>query len=138
MNQSRIFITGSNAGFGRLAVLTLAQQGHHVIATMRDPSKGEALLEEVFKRYRQVKSPSLVELGKNTYKRHRFPPDIISCAVWLYYRFNLSHRDTFYIDEAFVKINGVPWWGTCPPHTQCITEVSHLHRLPLWSSSDEY
>ena len=29
----------------------------------------------------------------NTYKRHRFPPDIISCAVWLYYRFNLSHRD---------------------------------------------
>jgi len=29
----------------------------------------------------------------NTYKRHRFPPDIISYAVWLYYRFNLSRRD---------------------------------------------
>ena len=29
----------------------------------------------------------------NTYKRHRFPLDIISHAVWLYYRFNLSHRD---------------------------------------------
>ena len=29
----------------------------------------------------------------NTYKRYRFPPDIISYAVWLYYRFNLSHRD---------------------------------------------
>ena len=29
----------------------------------------------------------------NTYKRHRFPPEIISHAVWLYYRFNLSHRD---------------------------------------------
>ena len=29
----------------------------------------------------------------NTYKRHRFPPDIISYAVWLHYRFNLSHRD---------------------------------------------
>ena len=29
----------------------------------------------------------------NTYRRHRFPPDIISYAVWLYYRFNLSHRD---------------------------------------------
>jgi transposase-like protein len=27
----------------------------------------------------------------NTYKRHRFPSDIISYAVWLYYRFNLSH-----------------------------------------------
>jgi len=29
----------------------------------------------------------------NTYKRHRFPRDVISYAVWLYYRFNLSHRD---------------------------------------------
>ena len=28
-----------------------------------------------------------------TYKRHRCPPDIISYAVWLYYRFDLSHRD---------------------------------------------
>ena len=26
-------------------------------------------------------------------KRHRFPPDIISHAVWLYHRFALSHRD---------------------------------------------
>ncbi len=29
----------------------------------------------------------------NTYKRHRFPPDIISYAVWLYYRFNLRRND---------------------------------------------
>ena len=29
----------------------------------------------------------------NSYKRHRFSPDIISYAAWLYYRFNLSHRD---------------------------------------------
>ena len=27
------------------------------------------------------------------YKGHRFPPEIIQYAVWLYYRFNLSHRD---------------------------------------------
>jgi putative transposase len=84
----------------------------------------------------------------NLYKRHRFPPEIIQYAVWLYHRFNLSHRDiedllaergvvvsyesirlwcnkfgpqyasrlrrhhqgfgdTFYIDEVFVKIDGV-------------------------------
>lgn len=29
----------------------------------------------------------------DTYKRHRFPPEVISNAVWLYKRFNLSHRD---------------------------------------------
>jgi putative transposase len=29
----------------------------------------------------------------NTYKRHRFPAEVISYAVWLYFRFNLSHRD---------------------------------------------
>ena len=86
--------------------------------------------------------------SNNQYKRHRFPPEIIQHAVWLYYRFNLSHRDiedllavrgivvsyesvrlwcnkfgpryarqlkrrhqgfgdTFFIDEVFVKINGI-------------------------------
>ena len=34
-------------------------------------------------------------MNKNVglYKRHRFPPEIIQYAVWLYLRFNLSHRD---------------------------------------------
>ena len=27
------------------------------------------------------------------YQRHRFPGEIISHAVWLYYRFLLSYRD---------------------------------------------
>ena len=92
--------------------------------------------------------PQIHSLVMNIYKRHRFPPEIIQYAVWLYYRFNLSHRDieyllsergievsceairlwcnkfgpeyarrlkkkrngfddTFFIDEVFVKINGV-------------------------------
>ncbi len=37
----------------------------------------------------------------NIYKRHRFPPDIISYAVWLYHRFNLSHRD---IEDLLAEI----------------------------------
>jgi putative transposase len=28
-----------------------------------------------------------------TYKRHRFPPEIIDHAVWRYFRFALSYRD---------------------------------------------
>ena len=36
----------------------------------------------------------------NTYKRHRFPPDIISYAVWLYFLFHLSHRD---IEDLFAE-----------------------------------
>jgi putative transposase len=28
-----------------------------------------------------------------SYKRHRFSPAIIQQAVWLHYRFELSHRD---------------------------------------------
>ena len=31
--------------------------------------------------------------SKTLYKRHRFPPEIIQYAVWLYHRFNLSQRD---------------------------------------------
>ena len=28
-----------------------------------------------------------------SYKRHRFPPDVIRQSVWLYFRFALSFRD---------------------------------------------
>ncbi len=31
--------------------------------------------------------------GLAMHKRHRFPPEIIQYAIWIYHRFNLSHRD---------------------------------------------
>jgi putative transposase len=34
-----------------------------------------------------------METANNPYKRYRFPLKIIQHAVWLYHRFNLSHRD---------------------------------------------
>jgi putative transposase len=39
----------------------------------------------------------------NPYKHHRFPGEIISHAVWLYYRFCLSHRDV----EELLFVRGV-------------------------------
>jgi len=34
-----------------------------------------------------------MNISTSLYKRHRFPCEIIQYAVWLYYRFNVSHRD---------------------------------------------
>ena len=45
--MARILITGSNSGFGLLSTLTLARQGHDVVATMRNPAKSDALDEAV-------------------------------------------------------------------------------------------
>ncbi len=39
----------------------------------------------------------------NSYKHHRFPGEIISHAVWLYFRFPLSHRDV----EELLFIRGI-------------------------------
>jgi putative transposase len=39
----------------------------------------------------------------NQYKGHRFPREIIQHAVWLYYRFNLSHRDI----EDLLAVRGI-------------------------------
>ena len=38
-----------------------------------------------------------------SFKRHRFPPDIIRHAVWLYARFTLSYRDV----EDFLAERGL-------------------------------
>ena len=35
----------------------------------------------------------LVGMAEISYRRHRFPPDVIQRAVWLYLRFTLSYRD---------------------------------------------
>lgn len=89
-----------------------------------------------------------MDTSNRLYKRHRFPSEIIQYAVWIYFKFNLSHRDiedllakrgiqvsyeairlwcnkfgpkyaaklrrkhqgfgdTFFLDEVFLKINGV-------------------------------
>lgn len=50
-----ILITGTSSGFGLLTAARLASQGHHVIATMRDVTKKDALLKEVEKRKARVK-----------------------------------------------------------------------------------
>jgi len=39
----------------------------------------------------------------NPYKHHRFPGEIISHAVWLYFCFPLSHRD----GEELLLVRGV-------------------------------
>jgi len=39
-------------------------------------------------------------MGNISFKRHRFPPDIIRHAVWLYARFTLSFRD---VEDLFAE-----------------------------------
>jgi putative transposase len=55
-----------------------------------------------------------------TYKGYRFPAEIISHAVWLYYRFSLSYRDV----EELLAARGIvltyetigQWCGTFGQH----------------------
>jgi hypothetical protein len=41
----------------------------------------------------QQMSPIGFGITPFSYARHRFPPDVIRHAVWLYLRFTLSYRD---------------------------------------------
>jgi transposase-like protein len=58
----------------------------------------------------------------STYKRHRFPPDIISYAVWLYYRFNLSHRD---IEDLMAERGIIVSYGVA--HRELMPDAIHVN-----------
>ena len=64
----------------------------------------------------------------NPYKRHRFPAEIISHCVWLYFRFSLSYRDV----QEMMAERGPNTLG--PSRLQavvCGAEVAHADRAPL-------
>ncbi len=49
-----------------------------------------------------------------TYKNHRFPPEIISHAVWLYFRFCRSYRDVeelLFTQGAIVTCEAMRKWS---------------------------
>ena len=46
---------------------------------------------------------SAMSKSDTPYYRHRFPPEVISHAVWLYYRFTLSFRDI----EEMLAVRGI-------------------------------
>ncbi|MFT6955371.1 MAG: hypothetical protein ACJAYC_000364 [Halieaceae bacterium] len=60
----------------------------------------------------------------NTYTRHRFPRDIISYAVWLYYRFNLRHLDI----EGLLAERGITNVGR-RELARAKAAARHLHRF---------
>lgn len=67
-----------------------------------------------------------------SYKRHRFPPEIIAYAVWLYYRFALSFRD---VEEllaskgVIVSYEAVRLW--CGKFGPDFVRKLRPHRRPL-------
>lgn len=61
------------------------------------------------------------------YKRHRFPGEIISHAVWLYFRFPLSHRDAeelLFVRGIIVSYEAIRKW--CRKFGQ--QDATQLHR----------
>lgn len=51
-NPLIVVVTGTSSGFGKLSALAFAEQGHRVIATMRNPDRSGPLMDEA--RRRQV------------------------------------------------------------------------------------
>jgi transposase-like protein len=53
-----------------------------------------------------------MKISASLYKRHRFPPEIIQHAVWLYHYFNLNSRD---IEDLLADRNRIRGVTQGPP-----------------------
>ena len=60
------------------------------------------------------------------YKNHRFPGEIISHGVWLYYRFTLSYRDVQ--ELLFERGIDVTHEGRAPRQRNGLPDVGHGDR----------
>ena len=68
-----------------------------------------------------------------SYKRHRFPPQIIAHAVWLYFRFPLSLR---FVEEMLLERGLVVSYETIrrraikfgPDYTRRLAQIAELRR----------
>jgi hypothetical protein len=70
-------------------------------------------------------------LSINRYKNRRFPIEIISHAVWLYFRFCLSYRD---VEELLFARGIIVIYEAIRQYARCWSETSSLigtgrHRL---------
>ena len=67
------------------------------------------------------------------YKRHRFSPNIISYAVWLHYRFSVSHLDQHAIHSPTPVVNCEPlvkpWGGPAEKFPETGRRAREINRL---------
>jgi putative transposase len=72
---------------------------------------------------------SMSTLSTSRYKNHRFPAEIISHGVWLYYRFCLSYRDVeelLFVRGVIVSYEAIRKW--CRKFGQAYANQLRWHR----------
>ena len=79
-NRSTTFWTGASVGLAVATIFVCALTGYFVLSGVLSSSAGEWQTWQM-------------KLDTPSYHGYRFPPEIISHAVWLYHRFCMSFRD---------------------------------------------
>jgi transposase-like protein len=83
------------------------------------------------------------------YKSHRFPVEIISYAVWLYFRFCLSFRDVeelllergVVVTDKAIRTQGLPGKSTIDKsgaYTRAIEHYNRDHHTAILSRHSKY
>jgi hypothetical protein len=67
--------------------------GNHLGIALIEPGGGPGAVHIIKLKANHPANVLLWAMKPISYARHRFPPDVIRHAVWLYLRFTLSYRD---------------------------------------------
>src|SRR2546423_4065645 len=72
-------------------------------------------------------------MSQLSYRRHRFPAEIIQHAIWLYLRFTLSYRD---VEEMLAERGLDVSYSMTPPEKKVLEIVDghNYERLDPWQS----
>ena len=134
MQKKVCLITGANSGIGKASAIQIAEKGYHVIIACRDPSKGQAALQEIKSKSKSdsvelmhvdMSSPSSIRKLAIRIKSNYAALDVLiqNAAI-----FDITQKEVMYSEDKIENIWATNHLGAVLLTELLLDELKHSHQ----------
>lgn len=134
MQKKVCLITGANSGIGKASAIQIAEKGYHVIIACRDPSKGQAALQEI-KRKSKSDSVELMHVDMSSQSsirklaiRIKSNYEALDVLIQNAAIFDIAQKEPVYTEEKIESIWATNHLGAVLLTELLLDELKHSHQ----------